>query len=79
MDEETFKSCNCLKIKKNKIRASYYDLADPCPPTTLPDEGSTVSDTCIYVKCMKSSCFCSANTVETHENVSKPVHFMFEV
>jgi hypothetical protein len=53
MDEETFKSCYCLKIQKNKIKACYYDLEDPLPQTALPDEVSTVSDTFIYVKFKK--------------------------
>ena len=34
---------------------------------------------CIHVKCTKSTCFCSENTVKTHENTSKTVHFMYKV
>ena len=34
---------------------------------------------CIHVKCTKSTCFCSENTVKTHENTSKTVHFMYKI
>jgi hypothetical protein len=33
----------------------------------------------IHMKCTKSQCFCSENTVKTHENTSKTVHFMFYI
>jgi hypothetical protein len=39
-----------------------------------------IYDTCvfkyIYVICTKSTCFCSENSVKTHEKTSKTVHFM---
>jgi hypothetical protein len=34
---------------------------------------------CIHVKCTKSTCFCSEIIVKTHENTSKPVHFMSNI
>jgi hypothetical protein len=33
----------------------------------------------IHVKCTKSTCFCSENTVKTYENTSKPVHFRYNI
>jgi hypothetical protein len=33
---------------------------------------------CIYVKYIISTCFCSEYTVKTHENTSQTLHFMYK-